>query len=233
AVLSAGWTVADAQAVVAGGMVAAEAVPGLLAQLVEKALVRLNNGETPRYGMQEIIRQFARTKLLAVAEFAPAMDHLLAHYAAAAEACAARDGWAGWESQRDNWRTALEWSEVAVAGTEPGLRLATALTGFWVQRGELREGREWLARLLMVATGPTALRGRALMAGAMLARAGREHARATFLAGEALGEVRAAGDRAATADVLELLGDLAFEGAEPAGAQAWLTEAVTLRRAVG
>jgi tetratricopeptide (TPR) repeat protein len=46
----------------------------------------------------------------------------------------------------DNFRAALEWS--LSAGDQAGPRLALALEGFWLARGLLAEGRNWLERAL-------------------------------------------------------------------------------------
>jgi non-specific serine/threonine protein kinase len=48
------------------------------------------------------------------------------------------------ETEHDNLRAALAWSLSEEGGAETGLRLATALVIFWIRRGYIREGREWL-----------------------------------------------------------------------------------------
>ena len=50
------------------------------------------------------------------------------------------------ETEHDNLRVALTW--LLTADRESGLRLAGALGPFWDTRGHLREGRDWLTRLL-------------------------------------------------------------------------------------
>jgi tetratricopeptide (TPR) repeat protein len=48
--------------------------------------------------------------------------------------------------EQDNFRTALEWS--LARGDQTGPQLARALGGFWLARGLLQEGRDWLERAL-------------------------------------------------------------------------------------
>ncbi|MFY9931710.1 MAG: hypothetical protein WAK82_27275 [Streptosporangiaceae bacterium] len=59
--------------------------------------------------------------------------------------------------EQDNFRTALEWS--LEHGNQTGPRLARALGDFWLGRGLLAEGRDWLDRA--VAQRPADLRLRA------------------------------------------------------------------------
>ena len=48
-------------------------------------------------------------------------------------------------TEHDNLRAALRWSQDAPDGGPEGLRLAGALSRFWVLRGYLSEGRAWVA----------------------------------------------------------------------------------------
>jgi tetratricopeptide (TPR) repeat protein len=49
------------------------------------------------------------------------------------------------ESEHDNFRAALAWSlETPDGRLESGLRLVTALVGFWIMRSHYKEGRRWL-----------------------------------------------------------------------------------------
>ncbi len=59
--------------------------------------------------------------------------------------------------EQDNFRAALEWS--LERGHQDGPRLARALGDFWLGRGLLPEGRDWLDRAL--ARHPADLRLRA------------------------------------------------------------------------
>ena len=64
------------------------------------------------------------------------------------------------EVANDNVRAALAYAERHDA--ETGLRLAAAIWRFWQQRSHLREGRDWLDRLILKDAGaPSLARGRA------------------------------------------------------------------------
>ena len=126
-------------------------------------------GERDQLGTLEVIDRLAGKSLVAAE---PAEDgtrcrllDTVRHYAAGrlAEAGgteAARDrhaavfaGLAGREREpavlareQDNFRAALDWS--LECGDQAGPRLARALGGFWLGRGLLAEGRDWLDRAL-------------------------------------------------------------------------------------
>ena len=125
--------------------------------LVENNLLRLvgsPDGEEPRYQMLETIREFGREQLkergeesvvraaharhvtemieqLTVRIFSPEFAHVLDRM----------------EMEQDNARSALTWAEETGAH-EMGLRLARAMSDFWMLRGHLREGRRWLELFL-------------------------------------------------------------------------------------
>ena len=68
------------------------------------------------------------------------------------------------EAEADNVRATLRRS-LDTGDTETGLRLASAIWRFWLQRGYLREGREWLEALLAIEPeGAPAVRARAYTA---------------------------------------------------------------------
>src|SRR6202034_3120801 len=73
--------------------------------------------------------------------------------------------------EHDNFRAALGWS--MSAGGETGPRLARALGGFWLGRGFLQEGRDWLERALATGAGSPPLRADLLrLLGTVLYHAG-------------------------------------------------------------
>ncbi len=149
-------------AVFAGGFdpTAAEAVCGaepldpldvtdLLASLVEKSLLMLDEREGgTRYRMLETLRDYAREKLLQAGEMEPTAERHCQHYFAVAKA--AKRGMSGpeqaeWiaciEAELDNVRAA---TALALAGgVDPfvAVKLAVAMQGFWILRGYVTEGR--------------------------------------------------------------------------------------------
>src|SRR5205807_1301042 len=52
------------------------------------------------------------------------------------------------EGEQSNLWAALEWCEQDPEGLLPGLRLASTLGSFWTTRGYVRQGREYLERML-------------------------------------------------------------------------------------
>ena len=106
----------------------------------------------PRYSLLETIREYALERLGASAEEADVRRHHAdvlpgAGRAGGQQGCTARSSFPGLtrlEAEHDNLRAALAWSQSAGAETDYGLRLASALAGFWEVRGYLTEGRRWL-----------------------------------------------------------------------------------------
>jgi non-specific serine/threonine protein kinase len=190
----------------------------LLASLVDKSLphrLETGNGES-RFGMLEMIREFASERL-----------------AASDEEAVVRDRHARWclelaaqtltfplrgtvrphlldrlDAEIGNLRAALTWHEQdgeAVAL----LDLTVALTQFWSLRSYRVEGRRWLERALALADGgeiPPALHAAAFHAASALTRTQDDHTRAIALAEQALARFRALGDTWNTAAVITLLG---------------------------
>ena len=155
-VFAGGWTLAAADALVAG-----EQAPGqtlaLLLQLVNKSLVVVDerDGES-RYHLLETIRQYANTKLQEAGEAEQARHAHFSYFLALVEQ--------SWEPafigprlstwlnrivlEADNLRVAFTWACQQPDRGEGALRLAGALGIFWIVRGEFTEGRQWLERAL-------------------------------------------------------------------------------------
>jgi non-specific serine/threonine protein kinase len=113
-------------------------------------------------------------------------------------------------AERDNVRAALARAEAA-GETGLGLRLARAMTNYWVVRGHLREGRHWLERALGWDT-PTASAERAwaLVGLSWLIRLQGDLDRAEAVATEALRVAVAAGARMTAARVRHALAAVYF-----------------------
>ncbi len=154
-VFAGGWTLEAAEAVCAGDGIEGWAVLDLLAGLVNKSLVGLNeSGEEARYGLLETVRQYAAERLVASGDIATVRQHHADYYFVFAEHAepllfgAEQRAWLDrLEGEHDNLRAALRWTQES-GQREQGLRLAGALARFWHVRGYLREGRSWLEGLL-------------------------------------------------------------------------------------
>jgi non-specific serine/threonine protein kinase len=211
----------------------------LLMQLVAKSLVKVEaGGEAARYILLETIRAYAWERLREMGE-APELRARHARYyrdlAEAAEPLLTGAGQAAWldrlEVEHDNLRAALRWSEEAPEGGQEGLRLAGALSRFWVLRGYLSEGRAWVAAALAHpgATVGTAARARALVSAGRLAHIQGDLAAARSPLEESAALWREQGDTRQLAYAQTLLGLVLGNLGDPA-ARGVLTESVALLR---
>jgi DNA-binding CsgD family transcriptional regulator len=121
-----------------------------------KALIR----DSPATSM---VREYALERLEASGEAEALRRQHAAYYLALAEAAdpAIRGPeQAVWlrrlETEHDNLRAALAWSQSAVEGTELGLRLVAALSWFWYLRGYFGEWDRWLTAALARLAAATA-----------------------------------------------------------------------------
>jgi predicted ATPase len=156
---SGGFDVEAAEAVCAGGGIEPVDVARQLVRLVGKSLLTseiVEPGPT-RYRMLEAVRRYGSQRLLESAERAMLRERHAFHFLALAERAAPEERgleqprWLGrLESDLDNFRSALTWLRGRDAGR--WLRLAIALSWFWVTRGHFTEGRRWLEGAL-AATG--------------------------------------------------------------------------------
>ena len=149
--------------------------------LVDKSLLsQMGPGDAePRFIMLETIREYGRERLEQSGEMESAgRAHaayclVLAEEGAAEMAGAEREAWLGrCDAEHDNFRAAIEYL-VESGNAEWGLRLGSALFGFWEPREHLTEGRRALAALLDIpgANPVSAYRARALYAAGVLADA--------------------------------------------------------------
>ncbi|HVE52096.1 MAG TPA: winged helix-turn-helix domain-containing protein, partial [Ramlibacter sp.] len=149
-VFAGGWTLEAAEAACAGDGLAPGAVMELLAQLVEKSLVMLDDeAAEPRYRMLETIRQYGLEKLRACGEEEALRTRHLQGLVAFAEAISRHLGgedqllWqARAEAELDNIRVALDWAREA-GHTQAGLRLLNALHRYWYRNMNWGEVADW------------------------------------------------------------------------------------------
>ena len=149
-----GWTLAAAEAV--AGTDGDHSVLDGLASLVDKSLVRVDNtGPAPRYGMLETIREFASESLRAVASedqrvrLAHAKFYrVLALDASHALVGSQQEAWlARLDAEEPNIHAALAWT-LEHGTAEAALQCSSALWRYWLARGRLIEGKQWLERAL-------------------------------------------------------------------------------------
>jgi predicted ATPase/DNA-binding SARP family transcriptional activator len=203
-VFAGGFTLTAASAVGASDGEAANDVVNLLGRLVDKSLVviELTPGQPePRYRLLETIRQYAFEKLEQAQEAGLTQSRHAQYYLKVAEEAepwlmtAGRGRWMErLVAEHGNLRAALEWAEAAT-DCEVLLRLAGALSWFWLHGGFLTEGRSCLTRALARDPGPNeiSLRAKALFGAGHLARTQGEHAAAEPLLTESIRLWRGAG----------------------------------------
>jgi predicted ATPase len=195
--------------------IAAQAVAGIapttLVTLVDKSLLR--RVEVGRYGLHELLRQFASARLAEAGEGERLGDRHLRHYLALAEQAAPelnrpqqREWLERLDRDLDNLRAALAWARERGNG-ELGLRLAGALGRFWDMRSHVTEGRTWLeAALAGAVAAPARPRAGALNAAGRLAFQQGDYEQAGTQYEEALALWRELGDQRGIAASLNYLG---------------------------
>lgn len=237
-----GATLETVEAVCAGGGINAAELLGLLASLVNKSLVIMeeHHGEA-RYRLLEIIRQYATEKLRAAGEELEVRRRHLDWYLRLAER-AEPESWGAaqrlWlerlELEHENLRAALAWGAADPQGAEAALRLAAALWNFWWMRGYLGEGRRWLEQMLRrQEEAPLPARAKGLHASGVITYALGDHATANQELEQSLALYQSLGDRRGIALNLTYLGMLARHRGEYARASTLLEKSVTLFRGLG
>jgi predicted ATPase len=188
AVFAGGFDLAAAEQVCGAEPLASEDVLDLLGSLVEKSLVMLDERDgASRYRTLETIRDYAREKLEAVAEREAVAKRHCEHYFTLAKA--ARDGLRGpeqahWidrlEAELDNVRGAMALALSGAVDPFIAVKLAVAMQGFWMLRGYVTEGRNYVCAAigLPAIQASDLARSWALYVGAALATGQSDHAEA-------------------------------------------------------
>ncbi|QMU74077.1 AfsR/SARP family transcriptional regulator [Streptacidiphilus sp. P02-A3a] len=168
-----GCDLAGAEATCAGDGVAAAEVADLVARLIDRSLVVVADGPTGRrYRLLESVAAYATERLRERDDQAAVTDRHLRHYLSLAEQAEPRlrgadqRTWlARLDAEAGNLRAALDEAvRRAPAGRgREAVRLATALSWWWLPRGRLAEACRALSAVLAAAPAPepelTLLRG--------------------------------------------------------------------------
>jgi DNA-binding CsgD family transcriptional regulator/tetratricopeptide (TPR) repeat protein len=240
-VFAGGCTLETAEAVCAGDGIEEKQVLELLSHLIDQSLVHMQelSGDA-RYGMPEIIQQFGREQLEAKGEAVILSRRHRDWYLGLAEQT--EQGLAGkrqgvWldrlEAEHDNLRCALRWS-LEQKEAEVAARLGVSLWPFWMIRGYVSEGRQWMERTLAQLHGNTVLRAEVLrIAGILTGHQGENSTRAMRLLEESLDVWRTVGDTKGIASVLIGLGMGAQKLGDYEQATARHEECLSLLRTAG
>lgn len=210
-----------------------------LESLVDKNLLRMEqgSGKNARYGMLDLIREYAREKL-SLREERDVVGSRHANYfcALAHEILSAADvQYENLEREYDNLRAALLFAATS-EDVLLALRLCRALGPFWQARGYWREGLDWTRRALAFAKIDSAeylaLRADALQLAAQLAerQEGDVLPRSMYL--ESLELRRAGGDEHALAEGLAAFSTFQYMHGEHDAAREYAQEALSLARAL-
>jgi predicted ATPase len=180
AVFVGGWTLEACEQVVSGAGIESTEVLDLLTELVAKSLVVVETSPEGRvrYRFLEMVRQYARERLVSQPDYGRVRARHRDWFLASAESAnRAVHGpteaveLARLDPELDNLRAALEWSAIDTTELDHALTVAGGMWWFWQSRGYFREGREQIEHLLSKA-GPgaaPAARTEALVGAGMLA----------------------------------------------------------------
>jgi tetratricopeptide (TPR) repeat protein len=199
------------------------------------------DGQT-RYRLLETVRHYALERLREHDEEARWRSRHLAYFLALAEEAepllhgSEQQAWFDrLEAEHGNLRSALSWSSAADGDVTGGLRLAGAISWFWLVRGYFAEGRGWLSALLAAAPEDqdAAARARALRGAGRLAVHQGDHSAAKALRQEGLAIWKGLGHREGIVQSLASLGTIAQMQGDYATAQALFKEVLATRRELG
>jgi predicted ATPase len=212
-----------------------------LESLVAKSLLRVEPGfdGAPRFSMLCTTLEFVQQQLDDAGERARAQrahleyfvnlaltaePHLIAHD---------REYWLErLEAEDVNLRVALQWCDSHPDAFEPGLRLASALTFYWMQSGYVREGQTSLENMLArtTITDRSHARGKALHGAALLSWKQAETARGARHAEQALSIFRELDDVVWSAQAEWVLAVCRLGQGEIAESRALLEDCLTMFR---
>ena len=246
-VLAGGWSLEAAEAVCRGGSIAGNQVLDLLARLVDKSLVVVDERSPSgvRYRLLETLREFGRERLEASGEGNATRDRHAEHYQELAERAEPElhgPRQAEWLARlsvdSENLRLALR-HLLDQGDAEQALRLAGALWRYWEIRSQLVEGRglldETLARTSNAVLDDRGLAARAkvLQGAGTLAFFQADYETSRCLLEESVSAYRSLGDERGIAWSLIFLAWGVVDRGDPAGARLLLDEALMLARKAG
>ena len=172
-----GLTLEAVEAVCSGDGLESYEVLDVLSQLVDKSLVVVEQGPQgeARYRLLEVLRLYGAERLTETGESEDPRSRHAAFFLSMAEQAEPElftSQQVLWldrlESDYDNFRAAMTWALESGQG-ETALRIAVALTWFWIWHRHVSDGQDWLERaVLHSGDAPRTLRAVGLAKAAML-----------------------------------------------------------------
>ncbi len=156
-IFAGGWTLEAVEATCTDNQLGQSDVLDLLTRLVNKSLVVFDRrpGRHRRYRYLEPIRQYAKTKLSdsGQAEIfnTKHLEYFLNYAEETTGQLSGREQVSALEKlelESDNLRSAAARSLTNPDKTHQSLRLVIAMGNFWLVRGNLQEGREWVSKII-------------------------------------------------------------------------------------
>lgn len=235
----------DFSASIVGGDRAALDTPDtlecLLSLLDKSLIIRVNSGDNEyRFRILETIREFGFSQLDRAGETDLVRRRMLTHYAdLVASLEMAMVGpeqhlhMRRLDDEVGNLRVALQAGlDLGSDATEDGVRLASYLWRYWLVRGYVNEGVDWLVRLLERANGlPIALNALALQNLGNLVLELSQYDRVKAYYEQSLELFRSIGAGEGTANLLNNLALLQIIQGEFSGARGLLEQSLAIRRA--
>ena len=241
AVCAGGWTLEAGEALATVGSRAPSAVVELLANLVDKSLVAVDPSRA-RFRMLDTVRQYALDRLAESGEENDVRGRHLAYYLALAERARPElsgPSQAAWMARLDleleNLLGAHAWCDRATDGAELGLRLASAVKRYWLNRGLIGLGHRLTVEALARrgAEARVLARSRALFDAGQLSLAMGRYAEGETQLGESLAIAREIGNKERVAAALQPLALALLGQGSLAAARGHLEEALGMARELG
>src|SRR5207249_108061 len=193
-----------------------------------------------RFSMLKTIREYALERLVESPDADNVRSRQVDYYVALAQSAQeplrhrGRREWAArLDEEQDNLRAVLEWSLVR-AETEWPLKIASAIWFYWLLRGRLTEGREWIERALECSDpSPSSLRAWSLGVAGEFLRAQGEPEAAIAVKEEGLVIAEQVGDTKAMAAIHHDLGEIAATQGDLQRARFHHESAYALRQELG
>lgn len=230
AVFAGGFELDAVERVCAGELVDGPGIADVLARLVEKSLVAVEDGASRvrRYRLLETVRLYARERLDEASESAMLAER---HARWMLELAEQERGSPRLDRDAANLRVAL--GATLKSAPDDALRFCVALWPFWMRRIDLDEAQRRFDAALAATTQCTALRANALLRAAAIDFRSGELFRGRQLAEESLAVASEIGDAYARWRALQFLGEFGLVSDAPGEAMPRFEQGLELARSEG